>query len=1549
VVKCPYTYVYNNTVSNCNYYGIDGTGDWDYAAIHVQDYPNYGDTPSHHCIIDDNTVYDCINGIQIWSADCQVTNNEIYNMGLSYADTKVVGTRTYKNSAILIGTNFGNPTSEHDPTGVVIENNNIYDNYWGLFYSADLTNGVTAEENWWGDASGPSGAGPGTGDAVSANVDYSPWLGATPGTSPMTWYTNDSIQDAIDAASAGDVINVEDGTYTITSAIDVNKGVTITGNTTTPANVVVKYVPASTTLDLDGFDIGAANITIQGFKIIDCFRGVHFGRTDVTSTGCTITNCVFDNNSENAIGEVAAENTTISNNTVTDCNMGIEIRANEATSLANRTDVTGNTISSCSQSCIQTFKGKFVYIYNNTITSTGDKGINIIGSSATSSDERIQVVGNNISGTVADGIQLSSSGSSYPRYVYVHGNTISDTHAPGISVRNVQAAGTADRVEVSGNTISGTYFEGITVQYSSPYTYVYNNTLTGCNYHGDDGTGDWDYASIHVEDTDGFGGSHHTVIDNNTISDGINGIQIWSDDCTVTNNTIYDMGLTYDDTKVTGDGTYYNSGIIIGSNLLTGNNKPTGTTITGNDIHGNYHGLYVRDYATLSPDDPSVLSVTAEKNYWGSAKGPDDPNNTPALNPYYTILGSCGNPVSKYVDFIPWYATDTTTPSTEYATLKSDDGLGDALYTVFTSDELTNALANCVDGDEVVLGSATFTGDFTVSDDITITAASGAVPVIQGTVTIDNDSVTLDGLTIDADTGDPAVVIGSGVDGSTVAINNGSILADGGSGAEAIDNNSGEDINIENNWWGSDSPVWADLLVDQSTPTNYSSAAPISIYVSATESLIKDVEEQTYSVIANAVEDLYAFEVQLKFLKADFDAPDWGTKFVLGPLFTGNTYFNYDDDSDVTYYKYTVTGGFIGAVNGVTGSDVVLFTADLTSKTDSENLPGSPISLPNGKVVLKDHLNANITCSGTTGKVITIDSSEPYMSAITETPNQTIPIDHPASAAVDYARVQATNLGLAFYDNYNLDYIRYKIQLQSAADPTAIADFSSDVQTGISGTLWNNGGIDWPIPDGVLNNAVNDLPTGDYDIFFLAVDDAGNFDIPSGWKFKIDKTAPGPITWEVGDFCRPTADANNSIDLDWTNPASDVDKIHIWALDYATLTNANAYPEYNPSTFTPPTPSPAWPDPYLDETGTDSDWTLITNTDTGEDYTYTGMSRGYYYFVIYVEDVAGNMSTHPASYKASVSYWPGDVDADPGDVDAADIALLSAVWGLEHGETGWNNVIDVGPTTDYGRHSRPTPDDDIDIEDLMIFAMNYLNTDYTVYTRDDIPDPVPIQIELEYEQIENQIIAELILGENTGFVKGLNIPVSYGSGLALESVQSGTIWPEGSFFIHTNNDNVVELSGSVLGSDSCIEENGVIATIVFQVTGQATSMELQQMTARSFDNQEIEIIDNPELTSEDPDPVIPIKNILGINYPNPFNPITTIEFGLKKEGKVRIVMYNIRGQKVKTLVNDIMPEGYHQVIWNGKNENNRPVSSGVYFYMMEAENYTKVRKAILLK
>jgi len=105
---------------------------------------------------------------------------------------------------------------------------------------------------------------------------------------------------------------------------------------------------------------------------------------------------------------------------------------------------------------------------------------------------------------------------------------------------------------------------------------------------------------------------------------------------------------------------------------------------------------------------------------------------------------------------------------------------------------------------------------------------------------------------------------------------------------------------------------------------------------------------------------------------------------------------------------------------------------------------------------------------------------------------------------------------------------------------------------------------------------------------------------------------------------------------------------------------------------------------------------------------------------------------------------------------------------------------------------------------------------------------------------------------------------------------------------------------------------------------------------------EIDVVD----AGDDP---IPMVTELSGNYPNPFNPETTISYSLKSEEHVVIDIYNIRGQKVKTLVDEQQATGYHSVVWNGRDSNDRSVASGVYFSRMQAGEYKKVKKMLLIK
>ena len=94
---------------------------------------------------------------------------------------------------------------------------------------------------------------------------------------------------------------------------------------------------------------------------------------------------------------------------------------------------------------------------------------------------------------------------------------------------------------------------------------------------------------------------------------------------------------------------------------------------------------------------------------------------------------------------------------------------------------------------------------------------------------------------------------------------------------------------------------------------------------------------------------------------------------------------------------------------------------------------------------------------------------------------------------------------------------------------------------------------------------------------------------------------------------------------------------------------------------------------------------------------------------------------------------------------------------------------------------------------------------------------------------------------------------------------------------------------------------------------------------------------------------IPPQAMISANYPNPFNPSTTIAFSIPKDANTKLCIYNIKGQKVKDIVTGDLLKGFHKAVWDGRDNRNRSVGSGVYLIRLESGGKTSVRKVTLMK
>ena len=101
--------------------------------------------------------------------------------------------------------------------------------------------------------------------------------------------------------------------------------------------------------------------------------------------------------------------------------------------------------------------------------------------------------------------------------------------------------------------------------------------------------------------------------------------------------------------------------------------------------------------------------------------------------------------------------------------------------------------------------------------------------------------------------------------------------------------------------------------------------------------------------------------------------------------------------------------------------------------------------------------------------------------------------------------------------------------------------------------------------------------------------------------------------------------------------------------------------------------------------------------------------------------------------------------------------------------------------------------------------------------------------------------------------------------------------------------------------------------------------------------------------TDDNSPAVPFTFGLKQNYPNPFNPATTILYSLAKKADVKLIVYNVLGQNVKTLVNGEQEANEYEIIWNGDDNQGHAVASGIYFYKLVTNEFIATKKMMLMR
>jgi hypothetical protein len=218
------------------------------------------------------------------------------------------------------------------------------------------------------------------------------------------------------------------------------------------------------------------------------------------------------------------------------------------------------------------------------------------------------------------------------------------------------------------------------------------------------------------------------------------------------------------------------------------------------------------------------------------------------------------------------------------------------------------------------------------------------------------------------------------------------------------------------------------------------------------------------------------------------------------------------------------------------------------------------------------------------------------------------------------------------------------------------------------------------------------------------------------------------------------------------------------------------------------------------------------------------------------------------------------------------------------------------------------------------------------------------------KSIDGDHIAVTLRAQNMAEMRGYGVEITYDAG-SLEFVRAvradNNIMPEGvpTLFTKDMGEGRLLVSDASMG-DKAASGSGPLVDLIFKLTGPVgdgvVQVDLAQVADLNFG------INRP--SGDEVAPAVERFNYtLGQNFPNPFNPSTSIRYSVAEAGQVKIVVYNTLGQEVRTLVDNQKLAGEYTANWDARDAQGQEVASGIYLYRMEVNGYTASSRMVLMR
>jgi hypothetical protein len=357
-------------------------------------------------------------------------------------------------------------------------------------------------------------------------------------------------------------------------------------------------------------------------------------------------------------------------------------------------------------------------------------------------------------------------------------------------------------------------------------------------------------------------------------------------------------------------------------------------------------------------------------------------------------------------------------------------------------------------------------------------------------------------------------------------------------------------------------------------------------------------------------------------------------------------------------------------------------------------------------------------------------------------------------------------------------------------------------------------------------------------------------------------------------------------------------------------------------------------------------WVLAGKVVGAASYADETTARDFWYYVAFVKDPCGNVGPISNRTGGTLNYHLGDVHNGlancAGDNQVTlgqDISFLGLHYGITLTPGDPWNCLDVGPTTNYSVNARPTTDNKVNFEDLMMFAINF----GVVTAPQSALRPVAAAASDELwldgpaKVTAGATFTVSLRLKGAGDLQGLSAQLGWDHAVVEPvTVEAGGL---------AGQQNAVVLSGgagsvdaALLGAERGFTGEGVLATVTFRALASgAPAVTLAKLDARDLGNQPVALAGVKPV-------VVPGATTFGPAMPNPFHGMTTLSYALAKGGAVELAVYGVDGRKVATLASGVQEAGSYRLSWDGAGA--RP---GMYYARLTTPEGKFTRTLVLTK